>query len=351
MTTLRYLGWEGYADGDFPSSLRAATGLNIGGENHVSDDLACRKLMGDPGCWDIININTPFVRDTLDPAGFIHSLPEALGSQPSDPFERFAAAARGSGGNVIGVPQRCGPFNLVINQDTLSPALAREQGFKLTLRSDFHRRFGILSYDDFNVMHVAIAADLNPFAAFDDAAFAVFSETARAIYRSAQMITTDHDLLNRALIDGDIDFYISGGTYTASPARLAGRLEVRAITPDSGPIEGKGGVAFVEINALVHHDVVPSEAGLSFLTFISSDDGAIAASLAAGACNPVVQMHTSRVRGRFSRDQLLAMQWDDLEEDLSHCADYAIMPDYQRLRGILRRTAASQSELALRSTD
>jgi spermidine/putrescine transport system substrate-binding protein len=340
MTTLRYLGWEGYADGSFSSSLRAATGLSILGENHLSDDFACRKLTAEPSSWDIININTPFVRDVLHPRGLIRPLPEDLSLQSAGPFQRFAGAAKGFDGDFIGIPQRCGPFNLVINRDRLSPSIAREHGFGLALNPDFHGRFGILSYEDFNVMHVAIAAGLNPFDVFDEAAISTFSDAAGIIFRSAQMITADHNVLNTSLVDGDIDFYISGGTYTASPARLAARLEICAITPERGPIDGKGGVAFVEINALVNHDSTPIEPGMSFLNFIAGDDGAIAASLAVGACNPVVQMHAARVRDRFSRDQLIAMQWDDFEEDLSRCADYAIMPDYERLREILRRTSA-----------
>jgi spermidine/putrescine transport system substrate-binding protein len=141
------------------------------------------------------------------------------------------------------------------------------------------------------------------------------------------------------LINGDIDFYISGGAYTASAARLAGCIEVTAVTPEYGPIDGKGGVAFVEINALIASRYLERDAGQTFLEFIESDDGALAASLAAGACNPVAQMHRSSVFER--RDQLLAMQWDDFEHDMLSCADYAIVPDYEKLLKILRSNAPS----------
>lgn len=342
MKKLRYLGWEGYADHHFASALLSDTGLEIEGTNHLSDDAACRMVLATPDAWDIININTPFIRDVLHPAGVIRALPDKYVSDVRSatvPFARFIPAATGADGKLVGIPQRCGPFNLVINQKRLSADFAREQGFSLALDRRFDNRFGILSYADFNVMHVAIAAGLNPFCTFDEAAASKFAQAAQAIFRAARIISTDHELLNRALIRGDIDFYISGGIYTASPARLAGCLDIRAITPNRGPIAGKGGVAFVEINALLLRGEQSLKAQEAFLDFIASDTGAIAASLAGNACNPVVQMYRGSLLECFSSQQLNAMQWDDFEEDMSRCADYEIMPDYHRLLGILRSAA------------
>lgn len=341
MKKLRYFGWEGYADNPFAAAFHRNTGLLIDGASHVSDDLACRTIAEEPGAWDILNINTPFVRDVLHPLGLIHPLAKDLAVSVrtlTEPFARFTEAAESHDGMVIGIPQRCGPFNLVINTKRLSPPSVREQGFGLALDPSVRQRFGILGYEDFNVMHIAIAGGLNPFEPLDGPAVATFSATARTILESARIMTADHNELNRALVDGEIDFYLSGGTYTASPARLSGCLEVMAITPNKGPIDGKGAVAFVEINALIAHPCTAIEAGEQFLRFIDSDDGALAASTAAQACNPVVQMHRPSVFHRFKGDQLVAMQWDDFEHDMSRCADYAIMPDYKKLRDILRST-------------
>jgi len=345
MTKLRYLGWDGYTDGSFAAALRSATGIEIEGQLHLSDDLACRMTQATPDLWDIININTPFVRNVLHPAGFIRTLPDKFAGEVkslSGMFGRFIAPATSPTGDIIGIPQRCGPFNLVINQKRLSIDIARERGFGLTLEPDFHKRFGILEYEDFNVMHIAIAADLNPFGSFDEAAASTFAQAVRTIFASARIISTDHNHLNRALINGDIDFYISGGIYTASPARLAGRLEVRAVTPDNGPIEGKGGVAFVEINSLLQHNKNSFDAEEAYLDYLGSDTGAVEASLAANACNPVVQMQRKSVLDRFSRQQLKAMQWEDFEEDLSRCAEYSIIPDYERLSAILRTASTTE---------
>ena len=345
MNKLRYLGWEGYAGGHFASALRNDTGLEIDGTNHLSDDSACRMVLANPEAWDIINIKTPFIRDVLHPAGVIRPLPDKYASNVTGlfgAFARFISPATGLNGKLVGIPQRCGPFNLVINQKRISAEYVREHGFGIALDPDFNDRFGILSYSDFNVMHIAIAAGLDPFRVFDDDAVSIFTQSARTIFDAAHVISADHDLLNRALIRGDIDFYMSGGIYTASPARLAGCLEVRAITPSSGPISGKGGIAFVEINALVDHAGQAFKAEEAFLDYIVSDTGAVAASLAANACNPVVQMYSKSLLECFSQQHLRAMQWDDFEEDMSRCADYAIMPDYDRLSGILR--SVSQSE-------
>jgi len=345
MTKLRYLGWDGYTDGSFAVALRRDTGIEIEGEIHLSDHLACRMMQATPESWDIININTPFVRNVLHPAGVILDLPDKFAAEVkslSGMFGRFIAPATSPTGDVIGIPQRCGPFNLVINQKRLSIDLVRERGFALALDPDFRKRFGILSYEDFNVIHIAIAADLNPFGNFDEAAASTFAHAARTIFGSARTISTDHNLLNRALIDGDIDFYISGGIYTASPARLAGRLEVRAVTPDNGPIEGKGGVAFVEINSLLKHNKNSFETEEAYLGYLGSDTGAVEASIAANACNPVVQIQRKSVLDRFSRQQLRAMQWEDFEEDMAHCAEYSIIPDYEWLSAILRTASTTE---------
>ena len=338
-TRLRCLCWEGYADGSLPSAFQRATGFSVSGENHLSDDAASRKVLDERGRWDIININTPFVRDVLYPAGAVRALSPRFADRLNNlaaPFSRFKAAALGADDQLVGLPQRFGPFNLVINQKRLSVSVARDEGFRLALDPGLKGRFGILDYEDFNVMHIAIAAGLDPFLRLDEAAISAFSEAAATILKSARLITGDHHRMNSALVSGEIDFYISGGIYTASPARLAGRLEVRAVTPTSGPIDGKGAVAFVEVNALLSDGTAPIAAGEAFLDFISSSEGAKSASLAAGACNPVIQMSEAAIYNLFTREQFNAMQWDDLEEDLSYCADYAIIPDYSKLLAIVQ---------------
>jgi spermidine/putrescine transport system substrate-binding protein len=347
---LRCLGWEGYADGSLASAFVSATGFSVSGENHLSDDAASRKVLDERGSWDVININTPFVRDVLYPAGAVRSLPSRFADRVNNliqPFNRFKTAVLGPNDELIGLPQRFGPFNLVINQRRLSVSLARDQGFRLALDPGLKGRFGILDYEDFNVMHIAIAAGVNPFERLDEVAVSTFSEAATIIMRSARLATGDHHRMNAALISGEIDFYISGGTYTASSARLADHLEVRAVTPIGGPIDEKGAVAFVEVNALLGDGAAPPYVGEAFLDFISSAEGAKAASLAAGACNPVVQMSEPAIYNLFTRQELGAMQWEDLEEDLSCCADYEIIPDYAMLLRVLQSSSRRSEDFPI----
>lgn len=342
---LRYFGWEGYGDGAFASSFRRHTGLEIEHDYHLSDDVACRTALAHPRAWDIININSPFVRDVLHPAGAVPVLPQKYvdAVQGSDgALSRFETPARTFGGELIGIPQRGGPFNFVINQNRISVSDAREAGFGFALDRHFYRRFGVLSYEDFNVMHFALASGLNPFEPMSDATMVTFAEACRTIWNSARVVSADHNFLNRLLIDGDIDFYLSGGVYTASPARLAGHHEIKAITPSRGPASGRGGIAFVEINALNARS--STDVGETFLDFILSDVGAVEASMAAGACNPVFQMSRKGVFDCFKREQLHAMQWDDFEEDMSRCADYAIVPSYRELVDVLRRELNIENE-------
>lgn len=105
------------------------------------------------------------------------------------------------------------------------------------------------------------------------------------------------------------------------------------------------GIAFVEINAL--NARASSGGGETFLDFILSDVGAVEASMAAGACNPVFQMSRKGVFDCFKREQLHAMQWDDFEEDMSRCADYAIVPSYRELVDVLRRELNIENEKRL----
>jgi len=337
--TLSCLCWEGYQQPSVASLFRKASGYGLNSQTHISDYVAADKILTETGHWDLININTPFVRDVLSPAGCIHRLPPDRFSKYIDliepPYRRFAAACVDAAGNILGVPQRFGPFNLVVNMRRISIGMATDQGFNLVHDPALKGRFGILSYDEFNIMHIALNAGLNPFIAMEDMALRRFSATAMLWHSAAAFVSDDHMQMNAMLIDGAIDFYLSGGIYTASPARLAGHEEVYAVTPANGPVDGKGAVAFVEINAVVNHSALPVAAAEAFIDFIAGDEGAFAASNAAGACNPVVQMGRRSVKARFSSAQLKAMQWDTLLNDLSSCAEYALIPNYTALKQIL----------------
>jgi spermidine/putrescine transport system substrate-binding protein len=148
------------------------------------------------------------------------------------------------------------------------------------------------------------------------------------------MITSDHHVLNAALISGEIDFYISGGIYTASPARLAGYDNITAIVPEQGPINGKGGIVFSEITSVIDR-IDGSQQAESFLAYLLEPETAVRTAFTKGTCNPIAQMGDPRVFNAFSKAQLKAIQWDDLETDLDRCSHYQIPPNNLQLLGLL----------------
>ena len=69
-------------------------------------------------------------------------------------------------GTLIGICQRFGPFNLVVNAHRIDRASAEDQGFELA-NERVPRPYGILLYEDFNLFHVCIGAGLDPFSSLE----------------------------------------------------------------------------------------------------------------------------------------------------------------------------------------
>ena len=57
-----------------------------------------------------------------------------------------------------------------------------------------------------------------------------FDETAKRVFKGAKLIG-DIATMNQALVSGEIDFHLTGGTYSVSPARADGHPNLRGITP------------------------------------------------------------------------------------------------------------------------
>ena len=339
---IQLLCWEGYDSprvlGPFErrrsTCVRARTLLSDAG---TADDL----LAGRATC-DVLNINNAWIRGSLHRAGLVRTLDptrfEPHFERMLPQFSRLYAWARDTkGGAPIGICQRFGPFNLVVDTNRVDRASAEDQGFELA-NERAPRPYGILLYEDFNLFHVCIGAGLDPFSSLSEDEVERFDATARRWYRGATVVTDDHFELNRALVDGTIDFYLSGGIYTASPARLAGHMEVRAVTPRSGPIGGRGGIVFTEITSVLEFASQSGEAE-DFLEYLLEPETAFRAAFAERTANPVAQMGMPEVFDRFSARGLEAIQWDDLEEDIARCADYDLVPDHAALLPRLRDAA------------
>ena len=259
-TDLRIFCWEGYDSASVLEPFQSRLGVNVDTESLISDSLAAQRVSS-PSLeteFDVLNINNAWAQKRLYPNGIVRPLDKNQFEHEETRIiptlvnlDQWSWSADGQ--DKIGVCQRFGSFNLVVNSNKISHNLAVDEGFQLADDPDLYQRYGILLYDDFNLFHICIAAGLNPFNLLSQDEEDQFEQTARRWFQNAAITTHDHHALNRALIDNRIDFYLSGGTYTASPARLDGNNQVIAITPASGPINGQGGIVFTEVTCVLDH--------------------------------------------------------------------------------------------------
>ena len=332
--------WEGYDANSLVAPFESQTGARILPQTLVCDaDAAFALARNDAPAIDVLNINNAYVREYLYPRGLIATLdgdrfsPSNVEAQR---FQRQHAWARGRDGEQIGICQRFGTFNLVVNTKRISIDSAEEQGFKLASDRRNRQRFGILLYEDFNIFHIAIAADLNPFVPLDESSEQRFEAMARQWFADAKIVSSDHHVLNTALVAGEIDCYLSGGVFTAGVARLAGHHEVYAVTPRYGPIDGYGAIAFTEITSVASASRQPALAE-QFLSYLLQPANALQVAFLDGTCNPVTQMADERIRSACHPNQLNAIQWDTLDEDIARCVDYQLVPNHASLRVRLDR--------------
>jgi len=336
---MNILCWEGYNSDEVLGPFRSAhSGATVRAESGTSDPDMINKLRaGEVNVWDLINVNQPWARDQLYPEGLIKPLNK---DRFMPYFEKmlpdFAAPyplAFADDGNLLGMPQRYGPFSFVVNTDKISRATAEEQGWNLFLDPAMKGRYGVLTYDNWNIIHMCLTAGLNPFEAIEGTAADKFKQTAKTIFGGAKLLTEDLVAMNTALINGEIDAYFTGGTYTASPARFDGATNIRGITPASGPVDGKGGVAWIELTSTVNNPN-PSSLAEDFLEFVQQPDISKAVSFAEGTYNPISQMGNPDVMSKFDKDELDAIQWDSLDDEMSRSLDYRVVTSYDALSEI-----------------
>ncbi|MBY5987719.1 MULTISPECIES: ABC transporter substrate-binding protein [Roseovarius] len=334
---MNILCWEGYNSDEVLGPFRDAhPDATVRAESGTSDPDMINKLRaGETSVWDLINVNQPWARDRLYPEKLIKPLDKdrflpyfdkMLPSFKNPPYELSFA----DDGELIGMPQRYGPFSFVVNTDKISRETAEEQGWNLFLDPAMKDRYGVLTYDNWNVMHMCLTAGLNPFEPVEGDNVEKFRETARTIFGGAKLMTDDLVAMNTALINGEIDAYFTGGTYTASPARYDGATNVRAITPLSGPVDGKGGVVWIELTSLVNNPD-PSDLAQDFLEFVQTPEISKAVAFTEGTYNPVSQMGDEAVMALFDADELDAIQMDSLEEEMSRSLDYQVVASYDTL--------------------
>ena len=333
---MNILCWEGYNSDEVLGPFRAANpNTRVRAESGTSDPDMINKLRaGEIKVWDLINVNQPWAREQLYPGNLIKPLDKNrfmpyFESMLAD-FAKPYPLAFADDGNLIGMPQRFGPFSFVVNTDKISRQMAEDQGWNLFLDPAMKNRFGVLTYDNWNIIHMCLTGGLNPFKALDEQAQDTFTDTAKTLFANSKLLTDDLVAMNTALINGEIDAYFTGGTYTASPARLDGATNVRAITPNSGPVDGKGGVVWIELTSLVNNPD-PSTLAEDFLEFVQQPDICKAVAFSEGTYNPVSQMGNAKVMAKFGTDELDAIQWESLPEEMSRSLDYQVVPSYDKL--------------------
>lgn len=334
---MNILCWEGYNSDEVLAPFRSLhSGASVRAESGTSDPDMINKLRaGEINVWDLINVNQPWAQQQLYPEGLIKPLDkERFLPYFDDMLPEFrgpySLSFDSSGQELIGMVQRFGPFCFVVNTNKISRDMAEDQGYKLFLDAAMSGRYGVLTYDNWNVIHMCLAADLNPFETLDDAGFDAFRATADKIFGGAKLLSDDLVAMNTALINGEIDAYFTGGTYTASPARYDGQTQVRGITPRSGPVDGKGGVVWVELTSAVNNPD-PSKLAEDFLEFVQQPKISKAVSFAEGTYNPVSQMGASAVFDLYDKDELAAIQWDSLQEEMARSLEYNVVASYDRL--------------------
>jgi spermidine/putrescine transport system substrate-binding protein len=336
---LSLLTWDAYADPRLLQLWRDQTGGDIRYEIHISDPSSVNRLRaGETSVWDFINVNNPWARQVMWPEGLIRELPrdrfEPLYEQMKPKFAPpYPWAMSEDGEHLLGVVQRYETFDFVVNPDVISPELAMDEGWDLFNNSDFAGRYGILAYEDWNVMDICMGAGVHPFKVKTDEEVARFEETCNRWIQNAAFITTDFVQLNLGILNGEIDLYFTGGTYTTAAARLEGVTELYAITPNSGPADGKGGINWIEINSAVANPD-PLDAALDFLEFITTPDAAEIVARGNGNLQPVSQMSQPELMSRFSAEELDAIQWDEFDQRIANAVEFDIVPDYDRLYDI-----------------
>ena len=227
---LNILCWEGYNSAQVLDPFRSSTGATVKAESLTNDPTMINRLRaGETKVWDLINVNNPWARKIMCPG----KADQAARPATFEPFfdkmmPAFKApykwAMDDAGAQLLGMAQRFGPYSFVVNTDKVSRATAEDQGWNLWNDPANDKKYGILESDDWNVFNICCIAGFDPFKVHSDEEVAKFTETAKRVFKGAKVVG-DIATMNQSLISGEIDFHLTGGTYSASPARADGHPE------------------------------------------------------------------------------------------------------------------------------
>lgn len=342
--SLNVLCWEGYNSDNVLNPFREMhTGIDLKAESGTDDPSMINKLRaGEIKVWDLINLNQCWARQQM----WGEKLIKPLDRKRFEPYiekmmpmfynkemgiNPFALSPDGK--ELIGMMQRFGPMNFVVNTKKISKELAEDQGLPMFLDPKMKGKFGLLAWDNWNVLHMCVASGFTPYKTHTPEEVEKFKQTAMTLFSNAAMIGADPAQLNQALINGEIDAIFSGGIYTCSVARKEGFNEVLHISPKSGPVNGKGSLQWFEVTSVVNNPNV-SPLAEDFLEYVQKPDICHTVAMADASHNPVTQMSQPEVFAKFTKEELNCFQWDTLEEEMSRSADYETIPDNDLLTSI-----------------
>jgi spermidine/putrescine transport system substrate-binding protein len=335
--TLNLLCWDAYADPRLGELWAKDMASKLKTEIHISDPQSLNRLRaGETKNWDFINVNNPWAQNYMWPEKLIRDLPrdrfEPLYDKMIPKFKPpYKWAMSREGDALLGVIQRLETFDFAINTDKLSVETAKNEGWDLFNNADF--KFGILAYEDWNVMDLCMIAGIHPYKDKGDAEIAKFTETANRILKQAKTVTTDFVALNLAMLNNEIDAYFCGGTYSIASARAEGNNNLYAISPPKGPADGKGGINWIELNSAINNPDLHPKA-LDFLEWMVKPEQSYIIASGNGNLQPVAQMVQPEVLAKFTKDQLSAMQFDTLDDRLAAAVEFDIVPQYDKLYDI-----------------
>ena len=161
------------------------------------------------------------------------------------------------------------------------------------------------------------------------------------MFKGAKLVG-DIATMNQSLVSGEIDFHLTGGTYSASPARADGHPNIRGITPKKGPMAGgKGGISWIEVTSTVVNNPELSPLAVEFLEYVQEPEVAHTVAFAEGTFNPVDPDGQSRNASSSSpRKSSTRSSGTASKRRWRRSIEYDIVPDYDKLLDIM--TAAKR---------
>jgi spermidine/putrescine transport system substrate-binding protein len=344
--TLNYMTWNGYDADGVLNPFRKKYGCKVNCELLTSDPDAIMKLKAGAtrqfhlitlnNCWAKGMYKDKLITD-LDVETFKPYFDKMI-PRYKWPFEW----AISDDGKLLGMPQRYGPFNFVINNKGISKKAAQDEGWNLFLDPKNKGKWALLNWDNWVLYHMCQSAGVYPFKKHSADEMKKVEKAAYTWFKNAKFVTESEVEANNALINGEIDFYCCGGNYTASPPRREGRLEVEAVTPRKGAMkDGKGGIVWIELTSVVNNPK-PSALADDFLAYMQEPEAAYLIAMADSTHNPIANMADPQVLAKFSKNDLLSIQFDELAEDLKYCEDYNDNPDYLKMMRFYRKAKTAR---------